>query len=244
MRSMLLVPMLALTLLVTGCADYRDAVRAEQCLAAAQQALAARQPAEAQALAIKASRLRPDSPVVQGRVGAMLAAMGLEREALRHFDRALGGRGRLPAAVLAAAIDTYLVVGRERQAAAALLSAVRRYPRDALVLNELGYACADRGALLPQAEQVLAQAVSLAPDNGAILDSLGWAMVKQGKLQPGRALLVRADALMPNNYEIVYHLATVSLLLGDHRQAKRLAGRALALEPEYEPARTLLRSLR
>ncbi|MBL1219083.1 MAG: hypothetical protein D8M59_16510 [Planctomycetes bacterium] len=48
--------------------------------------------------------------------------------------------------------------------------------------NDLGYAWADRGVQLEQAEHMILTAYNTAPDNVAYIDSLGWLRYKQGRL--------------------------------------------------------------
>ena len=57
------------------------------------------------------------------------------------------------------------------------------FPRDAAVLNYLGYMLADRGVRLDEALGYLRRALVLEPSNGAYLDSLGWVYFKMGNYQ-------------------------------------------------------------
>ena len=54
-------------------------------------------------------------------------------------------------------------------------------PDNANILNYLGYALADRGLKLEEAEAMISKAVKITPSNGAYLDSLAWVHFKQGK---------------------------------------------------------------
>lgn len=54
-------------------------------------------------------------------------------------------------------------------------------PKNATVLNDLGYMLADRGVRLPEALKLIQQAVELDPQNGSYLDSLGWVNFKLGQ---------------------------------------------------------------
>ena len=54
-------------------------------------------------------------------------------------------------------------------------------PNNANILNYLGYALADRGLKLAEAEDLISRAVKTSPSNGAYLDSLAWVHFKRGK---------------------------------------------------------------
>lgn len=241
-RGWMALVFLGWALAASGCADYRATVRAEQALQEAEQALAAGQTAKAQVLLLRAATLRPDSALVRARVGLQMLAAA-RPAAVGHLEAALRSPGWMPPQVRLAAIDCYLALGEQSLAEQALLGALPAYPRDAEALNLLGYSCADRGVLLPQARQVLERAVALAPEEGAVLDSLGWALIKLGQLAQGRVLLEQADQRMRNNYEITYHLAVAALLAGERPEAERQLVRSLALNPSYQPALALQRTL-
>lgn len=59
-------------------------------------------------------------------------------------------------------------------------------PDNANILNYLGYALADRGLKLAEAEDFIARAVKAEPANGAYRDSLAWVHFKQGKYPAAR----------------------------------------------------------
>ena len=227
---------LAAGLAVSGCGSYRAAVRTEQVLQSAQQALADGQPAKAEVLLIRAAALRPDSAAVQGRVGLQLLAAGKPSRALPYLERALQMPGWLPIECRMAAIDCYLAKYQVAKARSVLLGGLPAYRNQAMQLNNLAYAYADRGVLLPEARRLLQQALALEPESGQILDSLGWAELKLGEVLRAHALLERANALTPGSYEITYHLAYLALLEGEIDAARRHLARSLALEPTYQPA--------
>jgi tetratricopeptide (TPR) repeat protein len=61
--------------------------------------------------------------------------------------------------------------------------------------NLLGYALADRGLRLDEAEQLLLKAVQLRPGRGFIIDSLGWVYYQQGRYAEAVAKLEQAAGL-------------------------------------------------
>lgn len=88
--------------------------------------------------------------------------------------------------------------------------------RQALALDEtfaeaynlLGYALADRGLRLDEAEQLLLKAVQLRPGRGFIIDSLGWVYYKQGRYPEAVAKLEQAAVLSgdPPDWVVLDHL--------------------------------------
>jgi tetratricopeptide (TPR) repeat protein len=79
------------------------------------------------------------------------------------------------------------------QAEAQFRKALAIDPRNAAVLNYLGYMLADQGEKLPEALKMIRQAVELDPQNGAYLDSLGWAYYKMGQYPEAEENLRKAN---------------------------------------------------
>src|SRR5207253_10226410 len=80
-------------------------------------------------------------------------------------------------------------------------------PRNASVLNYLGYMLADRGLRLEEALGYIKRALEQEPQNAAYLDSLGWAYFKLGNYELAEANLVKASQKMSNDGTIQDHLA-------------------------------------
>ena len=59
---------------------------------------------------------------------------------------------------------------------------LRLSPKNASAMNFIGYAYAERGVKLVEAERLIRRALELRPDDGYITDSLGWVLFKQGRL--------------------------------------------------------------
>lgn len=62
----------------------------------------------------------------------------------------------------------------------ALVRILEFAPRDAEILNDLGYTWADAGKSLERAEEMIREAVAARPRTAAYLDSLGWVRYKRG----------------------------------------------------------------
>lgn len=98
-------------------------------------------------------------------------------------------------------------------------------------LNALGYAYADRGIKLAEAELLIRKALAHEPNNAAIIDSLGWVSYRLGHLRQSLTLLTRAYDIMPAA-EIAAHLGAVQWALGDTEGAFKTWNLALSLEPD------------
>ena len=61
--------------------------------------------------------------------------------------------------------------------------------------NDLGYAWAEQGRNLPEAEALVRKALQLEPENLSFLDSLGWVLYKRGKFAEAAGMLTRAAHL-------------------------------------------------
>jgi len=115
-------------------------------------------------------------------------------------------------------------------------------PRNAPVLNYLGYMLADRGVRLEEAVELVQRALAEDPHNGAYLDSLGWAYFKQGRLAEAETYLRKAVARQSQDPTIREHLGEVFYKTGRHDLAASEWERALAawkraLPSETEPDR-------
>lgn len=94
-------------------------------------------------------------------------------------------------------------------------------PDDAPALNYLGYALADRGLKLDEAESFVRRALSLEPANAAYRDSLGWTLFKLGRsTEAARELALSAEAL-PEDGSVWDHLGSARLALGREEAAWR-----------------------
>lgn len=79
-------------------------------------------------------------------------------------------------------------------------------PDDATALNYLGYALADRGLKLTEAEAYIRRARALEPANAAYRDSLGWVLFKQGRADEALVELAAAARSLPDDETIWNHL--------------------------------------
>lgn len=103
-------------------------------------------------------------------------------------------------------------------------------PNHVNALNALGYAYAEQGINLIQAELLIRKALALDPNNAAIIDSLGWVNYRLGHLRQSLALLTQAYDILPDA-EIAAHLGVVKWALGDTQSAFKTWNLALSRDP-------------
>jgi tetratricopeptide (TPR) repeat protein len=95
------------------------------------------------------------------------------------------------------------------QAEAQFRKALLLDPKNAAVLNYLGYMLADQGQKLPEALKMILQAVDLEPQMGAYLDSLGWVYFKLGQYSEAEENLHKANERMNTDPTVHDHLGEV-----------------------------------
>jgi tetratricopeptide (TPR) repeat protein len=106
------------------------------------------------------------------------------------------------------------------RAEADLRQALKLAPKEAAVLNYLGYALLDRGERLPEAQALIEAAIEQRPDDGHIIDSLGWAHYVAGRYDKAVELLERAVADVPDDPTINEHLGDAYWKVGRRTEAR------------------------
>jgi len=106
-------------------------------------------------------------------------------------------------------------------------------PDNGEALNFLGYALAERGIRLDEAEALIRKALKKQPQDGYYLDSLAWVYYQRGdaatalKLQRKALTQVEDDAVMQE------HLGDILWRLGRRQEARAAWRRALQLKHEH-----------
>ena len=103
-------------------------------------------------------------------------------------------------------------------------------PANTNVLNYLGYALADRGLKLEEAQVFISSAVALEPGNGAYRDSLAWVYFRRGETARARAEIAGALKLMNDDAVIWAHAGEIYEAAGDYKTAWRAYKPAWLLE--------------
>jgi Flp pilus assembly protein TadD len=182
-----------------------------------------------------------DQPAGQMQLGILALARHDATNALRHFQTAVKWDPFSPGIRHETAI-VLSQLGRPREALAELQEAVRLAPRDAefrfklaLAWNELG----ESGNVLKELEE----AVKLDPRHARAGYNLGLARHAAGNSLGAISALLAAESAAPNDPAIPYARATIHAQLGQRREARQAASRALELNPQSPEAAALLRQL-
>lgn len=93
-------------------------------------------------------------------------------------------------------------------------------PKNAVVLNYIGYMLADRGVRLDEAVKYVEEALALDPNNGAYLDSLGWAFYKLNQLDKAEEYLLKAVEIVKNDPTIHDHIGDLYFKTGNLTKAQ------------------------
>jgi len=104
-------------------------------------------------------------------------------------------------------------------------------PKNASVLNYLGYMLADRNVRLQEAKELITKALEEDPNNGAYLDSLGWVYYRLGQLDQAEEYLRRSLEKITKDPVVHDHLGDVYAKQGNLKDA--IAQWQLALQ-EYQ----------
>jgi tetratricopeptide (TPR) repeat protein len=119
-----------------------------------------------------------------------------------------------------------------------------RQPESATLLNNLAWLYSRQGD--DRALDYARRAHRIKPAAPEIADTLGWLLVERGELKRGLELLRQANATVPDNPEIGYHLAAALYRDGEDATARRLLKTVLAGAAGFADAadaRALLRRL-
>ncbi|MCK5716672.1 MAG: tetratricopeptide repeat protein [Thiomargarita sp.] len=103
-------------------------------------------------------------------------------------------------------------------------------PKNANVLNALGYSLIEHTDRYQEAYDLIKQALLLRPDDYYILDSMGWVLYKQGKYTESITYLRQAYTQRADP-EIAAHLGEVLWKQGDYKAAKDIWNIALDIFP-------------
>lgn len=140
--------------------------------------------------------------------------------------------------------ETYLALGRRKEAVDAYEMAVKLDPNDAGVLNNLALLLAETSP--SRALQLAEKSTSLKPGSPAYADTYGWLLIGQGQAARGVELLQKAFALAPTSPDIHYHYAAALVKAGEKEKGRRELQRLLATGKKFaeeSAARKLLQQL-
>ncbi len=116
---------------------------------------------------------------------------------------------------------------RYSESTSLIMSIIEKEPKNAHAWNFLGYSLLVRGDDMDKAFEYIQTALKINPDDGYIRDSLGWYYFKTGNVKKALSELELAFKKVPNDVEILKHLATVHRELKDFSKAKTFFESAL-----------------
>ena len=178
-------------------------------------------------------------------LGSILSDLERPAEAAIAYQRAIDidaahGEPSWPRLFLkAGALDR---AGDWAGAKALLHQANAMQPRQAIILNYLGYGMLDRGENLHEAQTYIEQASRLDPNDAAIADSLGWLNYKRGDYAGAITALERAVASDPGQSVMNEHLGDAYWAMGRRIEA-RYAWRAALVQADAPDSQRINRKL-
>lgn len=108
-----------------------------------------------------------------------------------------------------------------------ILNIIEKEPKNAHAWNFLGYSMLVRGEELDLAYSYLKKAKEISPEDGYIRDSLGWYYYKKGETKKALRELEFAFKQVPDDVEILKHLAIIHQELKEYSKAKSYLESAL-----------------
>jgi Flp pilus assembly protein TadD len=169
--------------------------------------------------------------------GHLLEQQGELEQAVTQYRQALQLAPDLLTAHIRLGI-TLNKLGRHAEASTEFRAAAARNGSAAFVHNDLGFSLYLEGKY-DEAEQVLARAVELQPSFRRAHMNHGLALAKLGRYDEALAAFCLA-ATKPDAY---YDLAVMQSEAGDYAAAAQALQNALALNPQFDEARQLLREV-
>ena len=160
-----------------------------------------------------------------GMVAWVMQTAGRDRDALAAYEEGLRYHPESLEFRLARA-NVLVGLKRYRAAIRAMEELLLEHPRDAEVLNALGYTLADRGIRLQEAHDHIRLALELEPDSPPIVDSMGWVLYRLGRIDEALPLLEQALESLPH-HEVAAHLCEVLYELGQTERADALLRESL-----------------
>ncbi len=114
---------------------------------------------------------------------------------------------------------------------------LQRHPKDAELLNFLGYTFVDRNYKIAEGAELIRRANELTPNNSAILDSMAWAAFKLKRHEEAKKWIMKSlEACKEPERTILVHAGDIFFAAGDHAAAHDFWKRALdAPEDEDSP---------
>ncbi|MFP3920757.1 MAG: tetratricopeptide repeat protein [Dichotomicrobium sp.] len=188
----------------------------------------------------------PEEPRLLQAIGNILRDQKDYAEAAKYYSRALDVIGEPSAEHWMYHYARGICYERLKQwdkAEADLQKALELNPKQASVMNYLGYSWVDQDMHLDEAMDLIREAVRSEPNNGYYVDSLGWAHYKLGNYDRAVEHLEKAVELRPEDPVLNDHLGDAYWQVGRRREARFQWSNALSLDPEPDDKEEILKKL-
>ena len=108
-----------------------------------------------------------------------------------------------------------------------IMSILDKEPKNAQAWNFLGYSMLLRENSIDQAYEFIQTALKINPNDGYIRDTLGWYFYKKGEVKKALGHLLYAHSKVPDDVDILKHLAIIHTEMNENKKAKSYLERAL-----------------
>lgn len=120
---------------------------------------------------------------------------------------------------------------------------IEKNPHHILALNYLAYVHIDADQDLEKGHELAHKALSLDPENPYILDTVGWSFFKKKQYPKALTFLEKAYALLPQNSDILIHLAEAYRITKDFLKSEKMYKLALNVLEDSEKVNDIKRKL-
>jgi tetratricopeptide (TPR) repeat protein len=108
-----------------------------------------------------------------------------------------------------------------------IMSIIDKDPKNAQAWNFLGYSMLLRENSMDKAYEFIQTALKINPNDGYIRDTLGWYLYKKGEVKKALSHLLYAHSQVPDDVDILKHLAIIHTEMNENKKAKSYLERAL-----------------
>lgn len=108
--------------------------------------------------------------------------------------------------------------------------ALKKYPDEAILLNNYSYSLSERGIKLNEALKMALRALNKNPDNGAYLDTVGWIYYQLGDFKTALTYIKKAVDNREDSPVVIEHLGDIYSKLGNFSKAREYWQKAYEMD--------------
>lgn len=150
-----------------------------------------------------------------------------------NYARSLWNKGYADKEDFTIILDDLARNGDEEAQVLHLREGLKRWPWDAMFMNNLGYLLLSDSSKLDEAERLISQALQIEPNSISFLDSMAWLYYRKGDYARAAKLLPQIEASSLKSAELFYHMGMIYLAINEPDKARMHLENAVAAE---EPA--------